>query len=144
QLAQEKPNQRGQLELQARTKQFVQSNASKPTYGANNDFNNSLNRLTDEVHVSMMKPLWIDGQLVLARRVKISGADWVQGCLLNWDGAAGIKRQLLSDVKDDLLPNADLQPLIDGAAGAEFRRMASLPVMLIPGLIPSDPTDAGL
>jgi signal transduction histidine kinase len=144
QLAQEKPNQRGQLELQARTKQFVQSNASKPIYGSNNDFNNSLNRLTDEVHVSMMKPLWIDGQLVLARRVKISGADWVQGCLLDWDGTAGIKQQLLSDVKDDLLPNADLQPLTDGVTGAEFRRMASLPVMLIPGLIPADPADGGL
>src|SRR5262245_24880650 len=34
QLAQEKPNQRGQLELQARTKQFVQSNFSNKLYGA--------------------------------------------------------------------------------------------------------------
>jgi len=144
QLAQEKPNQRGQLELQARTKQFVQSNASNKIYAGNNDFNNPQGRITDEVHVSMMKPLWIDGQLVLARRVKIAGADWVQGCLLDWEGAVGIKQQLLRDVNDDLLPNADLQPLTNGAAGAEFRRMASLPVMLIPGLIPSDPADGGL
>lgn len=145
QLAQEKPNQRGQLELQARTKQFVQSNTSKPVYGANNDLNNSVSRPTDDVHVSIMKPLWIDGQLVLARRVKIGGADWVQGCLLDWEGAAGIKQQLLCVVReDDLLPSADLQQLPDGTTGAEFRRMASLPVMLLPGLIPADPADGGL
>jgi signal transduction histidine kinase len=143
QLAQDKPNQRGQLELQARTKQFVQS--SKPVYGANNDLSNSVSRPTDDVHVSMMKPLWIDGQLVLARRVKIGGADWVQGCLLDWAGATGIKQQLLGVVReDDLLPSADLQQLPDGITGAEFRRMASLPVILIPGLIPADPADGGL
>src|SRR5262245_47774246 len=145
QLSQEKPNSRGQLELQARTKQFVQSNVSNPkVFSGNNEFNSSQKRVTDEVHVSMMKPLWIDGQLVLARRVKIGGADWVQGCLLDWDGAAGIKQQLLSDVKDDLLPNANLQPLTEGTTGTEFRRMASLPVILFPGLIPTDPADGGL
>ena len=32
----------------------------------------------------LMTPLWIDGQLVLARRVTAGGQEYVQGCLLDW------------------------------------------------------------
>jgi hypothetical protein len=55
----------------------------------------------------LMKPLWLDGQLILARRVRVGKLEYVQGCLLNWPS---IKEGLLMTI-EDLLPHADLQPV---------------------------------
>ena len=54
-----------------------------------------------------MKPLWINGELLLARRVKLGTyGNYVQGALLNWPG---FKQRLLAEVAD-LSPSADLVP----------------------------------
>ena len=77
----------------------------------------------------LMTPLWIDGELLLARRITVDGREYVQGCLLDW---AAIKTWLLATVSD-LLPEADLRPVPGGAAQDESRMLAALPARLVPG-----------
>lgn len=81
-----------------------------------------------------MTPLWIEGRLVLARRIAMVGGEYVQGCVFDWPA---IKRSLLETIAD-LLPGADLQPVTTAAAGdEESRRLAALPVRLVPGATPN-------
>jgi signal transduction histidine kinase len=77
----------------------------------------------------LMTPLWIDGELLLVRRIAIDGQEYVQGCLLDW---AAIKTWLLETVSD-LLPEADLRPVPGGATQDESRMLAALPVRLVSG-----------
>jgi len=77
---------------------------------------------------ALMKPFWIDDLLILARRVRIGRLEYIQGCLLNWPS---IEQALLMAI-EDLLPDADLEPVADGGA-EESRRLAALPVRLVPG-----------
>lgn len=90
-----------------------------------------------------LQPLWIEGRLVLARRIQSPHGEAIQGCWLDW---AGIRNDLLAQVRD-LLPHADLVPdhlpPRGAAAGHEgpapqeqSRLMATLPVRLIPGPLP--------
>jgi signal transduction histidine kinase len=88
----------------------------------------SLFRATDMRGV-VMTPLWNNGQLVLARRVAVRGSEYVQGCLLNWPE---IKAWLL-DTVEDLLPEAQLEPVPASRGEGGARRMAALPVRLVPG-----------
>jgi signal transduction histidine kinase len=66
--------------------------------------------------------------LLLVRRVSISGADYAQGCWLNWNEL----RPWLLDTVSDLLPAASLEP-VDAAtpAGGGERRLAGLPIRLV-------------
>jgi signal transduction histidine kinase len=82
------------------------------------------------VATMLMTPLWVEGELLLARRVRVGKEEMVQGCLLDWPA---IKQGLLIAVAD-LLTEADLEPVADAAAKEESRRLAALPVRLIPGL----------
>jgi signal transduction histidine kinase len=102
-----------------------------------------------EVDEGTFVPLWINDHLVLARRVRVGGASYIQGCWIDWPQL----RQSLLDQVRDLLPNAALEP--DATPSAEHarrlgravesylpvpdegseRRLASLPVRLIPGAI---------
>jgi signal transduction histidine kinase len=90
-----------------------------------------------------LHPLWMDGRLVLARRVQSPGGDWIQGCWLDWDA---LRKDLLAQIRD-LLPQADLVPArvpplemlqADGRVGVEeqSRLMATLPVRLVPRPLP--------
>ena len=80
-----------------------------------------------------MTPLWIDGQLLLVRRIAVDGRDYFQGCLLDWPA---IKSELLETV-NDLLPQADLQPVPPGIVEDQSRMLAALPLRLVPGALPS-------
>ncbi len=84
---------------------------------------------TTDVRGVLMKPLWIDGHLILARRVPVGGKEYVQGCLLDWPA---IKTSLLETV-EDLLPEADLKPVTGTPGVDEARMLAALPVRLLPG-----------
>jgi signal transduction histidine kinase len=87
-----------------------------------------------------MTPLWIRGQLILARRIVAGGNQYVQGCLLDWPG---IKAVLLETISD-LLPAADFQPMAALPANGERdegRMLASLPVRLLPGSLPAEGDD---
>lgn len=95
-----------------------------------------------------LQPLWVDGRLVLARRVTSPRGETIQGCWLDW---SKIREDLLALVRD-LLPQADLVPARPLAAGArdakpgldpqdQSRLMATLPVRLIPGPLAEGATE---
>jgi signal transduction histidine kinase len=79
----------------------------------------------------LMTPLWIDGQLILARRITVGGREYVQGCQLDWPT---IKASLLETIAD-LLPAADLALVMNASGQDGGRLLAALPVRLIPGTL---------
>jgi signal transduction histidine kinase len=130
---------RGAVEFNARS-QAVQTNTSVMVQ---NQAANSLNDLSlppTDVAGVLMTPLWIDGELILARRVSAGGREYLQGCLLDWPA---IKTSLLETV-DDLLPDADLEPVRKVPAQGEARMLAALPVRLIPGEMIAGPPLEGI
>jgi signal transduction histidine kinase len=137
----EQQGARGQKEFQARQRSVAQNN-SVSQYSGNNFEGNVNPGQPSEVQMSMMTPLWLAGDLVLARRVQVGGREFVQGCLLDWSGNDGLKQQLLNDISD-LLPSADLLPVTNPSDSNEVRRLASLPLKLIPGNL-MEITSAGL
>lgn len=82
-----------------------------------------------DAQATVMKPIWIGDELILARRVRIAGEDYIQGCLLDWPM---IQRQLIASVRD-LLPNAALSPVASATAAESAHLLASLPLRLDPG-----------
>lgn len=78
---------------------------------------------------AVMTPLRVEDHLILARRIRTGKGEYVQGCLIDWPA---IKKSLLMAV-EDLLPEADLQPLTTAPAEEQSRRLAALPVRLVPG-----------
>lgn len=83
-----------------------------------------------------MVPLWVDSELLLARRTVMDGTRHVQGVWLDWDG---LEEKLLADVRD-LLPEAELIPVPNDEPAAA-RVLATLPVRLEPGRLPLGPIE---
>jgi signal transduction histidine kinase len=83
---------------------------------------------TAEVRVGRLQPFWMGAELVLARRVRVGSQELVQVCWLDWPA---LQRWLLAGIAD-LLPSAQLVPVAAGD-GDETRRLAALPVRLLPG-----------
>ncbi|UCD29714.1 MAG: sensor histidine kinase [Planctomycetota bacterium] len=90
--------------------------------------------IASEINTALMKPLWIDDVLLLARLVKVDQKQYIQGCWLNWPA---LRQWLINNIRD-LLPQADLKPSPINNNGQE-RRLAALPVSLIPGTIAVEP-----
>jgi signal transduction histidine kinase len=132
-------SQRNQNEYQARSKSVAQNNLSAQNLGMSGGSINSIASPstppatvpTAAVATSMMKPLWNSGNLLLVRRAIIGGQEYGQGCVLDWPV---IKQALLKEITD-LLPAADLLSVADLADDSESHRLASLPVILIPGAV---------
>jgi len=82
--------------------------------------------------VTVMRPLWIGGELLLVRWARIEGADYLQGAWLDWPA---IRSWLLDGVLD-LVPLADLAPVTGNPDEDRTRRLAAIPVRLIPGKVP--------
>lgn len=80
-----------------------------------------------------MRPVSIGGQLLLVRRVRASGREFVQGCWLNWPTL----RTTLLDQMRDLLPEATLTVVEGDFAADPSRMMATIPVRLQPGAVPA-------
>jgi signal transduction histidine kinase len=130
--------------------EFYQRNeaVSQMTQSANTLFNQPQNMMNQAqpapVNVSqlgatdvrgvVMTPRWIDGQLVLARRVAVGGVEYVQGCLLDWQE---IRAWLLETV-EDLLPRAELDAIPETPVEEKARVLAALPVRLKPGTLSVD------
>lgn len=87
------------------------------------------------VREGIMKVLWVGDMLLLARRVSINDATYVQGCWLNWPA---IRASLLDSARD-LLPAAHLVPADPDPNGKQPHRLASLPTQLVPGPTPAAP-----
>ncbi|NWK54025.1 HAMP domain-containing histidine kinase [Verrucomicrobiaceae bacterium N1E253] len=93
----------------------------------------------DQVHLSILKPLWLGQDLILAREVVDSSGKRVQGV---WLDARKIRTSLLVEI-DDLLPNAVLEPVRRGVGvllgelpdpyADDPMVMAALPWKLSPG-----------
>jgi signal transduction histidine kinase len=77
----------------------------------------------------VMHALWIRDSLILARRIKINGRSYVQGCWLDWPS---LKETLLASVQD-LLPAAELEPASILPDINQERMLAALPMRLVPG-----------
>lgn len=85
---------------------------------------------------TLLEPAWADGGLYLVRRVRREGeaVRW-QGVEVDWP----LLRGFLLDGVRDLLPAADLRPA-PGATADPGRRLALLPVELVPGATTPPPT----
>jgi signal transduction histidine kinase len=123
---------RNSIESRARSRYNV--SASNYEFANNRGGNAFPAAVVPEVKEGVMKPLWIDGELILARRVLVNGEQRVQGCWLNW---TEIERTLLDNCRD-LLPAAALAKVIAPADDEEkaARRLAAIPVRLVPGEVP--------
>ncbi len=85
-----------------------------------------------DVRQGMMRPMWVQDALILARRVSVDRKEYIQGCELDWPE---IRQLLIADVTD-LLPQADLRPVAAGSGEKQARMLAALPVQLIAGDAP--------
>jgi signal transduction histidine kinase len=72
------------------------------------------------------QPLWVDGRLILARRVQVGNQVRVQGCWLDWDRL----QQMLKAEVADLLPEVELTPVTSEAPVKLGRLLATLPVQV--------------
>jgi hypothetical protein len=75
------------------------------------------------------QPVWIDGELYLVRRVRQDGGSRLQALWIDWHA---LSADLLAGVRD-LLPHADLLPVLPGESADPGRRLALLPLHLAPG-----------
>jgi signal transduction histidine kinase len=88
-----------------------------------------------DTNLEMMNPIWMDNDLFLVRRAYIGKQEYIQGCWVDWPS---IRTMLLKRV-EDLLPHADLAPLLQAPAAGQTRLLASIPAMLLPGPVPEEP-----
>ncbi|MHC4800303.1 MAG: sensor histidine kinase, partial [Planctomycetota bacterium] len=131
-------NQMRQTIAQQQELNLTELQARQRSQIANVDFftsNTIIPLTTSEISTAFMKPIWIDDELLLARLVKINRKQYLQGCWMNWP----VLNQWLTDSVQDLLPQANLKPASTDPQNSQGRRLAALPVELIPGDIPTDP-----
>lgn len=133
-MAPNQAEQRSSFEFQQRAQAVAQStNAMVQSPIAN--YGNAGPAGATDVGGVPMTPLWVDSELILARRVAVAGEEYVQGCLLDWPA---IRTWLLAMV-GDLLPDARLEPAPPPQA-RRARMLTALPVRLVPG-DPAMPAD---
>ncbi len=92
----------------------------------------------DRVVQQPVEAVWLGGQMLLLRRVRIGERSGVQGAWLDWP----VLRESLLDAVADLLGDADLKPRPADAVSWD-RAMAALPVELAPGEVAVEPAAAG-
>jgi len=84
----------------------------------------------------VLSPVWVNDSLFLMRRVTVGGGEYIQGCWLDWPA---LRHWLLGSIRD-LLPNADLTPVVPGKGGEQSRMLTALPIRLIPGEVHFTPS----
>ena len=84
---------------------------------------------TPPVEEGVMRPMYVNRALLLARAVSVGGRRHIQGAWLDWERLRGA---LLDEVRD-LLPEADVVLVEPGEGVGASRMMASLPARLLPG-----------
>lgn len=118
----------------------AQSVQLRNNFEVNNDNRKYENAaLPGMIQDGVMHPLWINNSLILARRIKINGQPYVQGCWLDW---SSLKERLLASIQD-LLPAADLEPASATGELIQERMLAALPIRLISGKLTA-PAVSGL
>lgn len=81
------------------------------------------------VTAGWLTPVWLDNQLFVVRTVRAADVQTLQGFWINWRSLEESLRLLVAD----LLPDATFAPATAGAELASTRRLAALPIELIPG-----------
>jgi signal transduction histidine kinase len=104
-----------------------QSQLAQSAFNFDANFANGVMLPSTDISGVPMTPLWIEGRLLLARRVVAGGQEYVQGCLLDWPTI----KATLHDVIADLLPEASFEP-VAGSNRDEARMLVALPVRLVP------------
>ena len=89
---------------------------------------------SQDTNLELMHPVWLDKDLFLVRRVSIDKKEYVQGCWLDWPGI----RSMLLKLVEDLLPDANLKPLLQLPETEQTRLLASIPAQLTPGSLPAE------
>ncbi len=79
-----------------------------------------------EASIGLLRCVWVDGKLLLARRVRAGGEQYVQGAWLDWDRL----RTMLTGEVNDLLLGASLQPVRSPSDIRPGRMLAVLPARL--------------
>ena len=75
-----------------------------------------------------VRAVWVGNDLLLARRVLIDDFERIQGCVIDWPAA---RKWLLSLVNQDLLPGADLVPVVGEPPRTQPRMLTQLPARLV-------------
>lgn len=88
-----------------------------------------------ELEGTLIRPLWVGREMMLARKIRVEEDTYVQGCWLDWPG---IRKWLLGEIRDQF-PRARLIPVpqasrLSHPPGAS-RLLAALPVLLDTGLV---------
>jgi signal transduction histidine kinase len=87
-----------------------------------------------EIRESVTAALWIDGELLLARRASAADGEWIEGSWIDWPH---LREQMLGEISD-LLPEAKLVPVASSEAldamVDKSRLLATLPLRLEPGI----------
>jgi signal transduction histidine kinase len=79
-----------------------------------------------QVAEGVMRAIWYQNKLLLARRVQRADQSFIQGCWLDWDA---IKAALLKEIAE-IVPHADLVPRVSELDVESNRALATLPVDL--------------
>ncbi|MGE0608482.1 MAG: sensor histidine kinase [Pirellulales bacterium] len=120
-------SRRNNDEFNQRAQNYQQLNVANNTI-INQNMGDLFNPAQD-AHVGLIRPVWLDGELLLARRVRVRQQELVQACWIDWPQL----RLALAESVRDLLPNASLQPMPGEPHANRERLLASLPVQLLPG-----------
>jgi signal transduction histidine kinase len=88
-------------------------------------------RVSFSVEEGVMQPLWIGERLLFARRVSVNGAEYLQGCWIDWPL---LKKDLLEGI-NDLLPKAQLEQVRGEDGEDKGRLLATLPARLLPSAV---------
>lgn len=118
-------NERNGMEYQARYQSNVGLNSMAQKTFANNE------SFPVVAGGDLMRPIWVKGSLVLARRSTWLNVPCIYGCLVDWPALRG---QLLGAVRE-ILPNATLEPWRGPSENRGESLMAALPVRLVPGAV---------
>ncbi len=85
----------------------------------------------DDLEITMgnegvSRPVWINGKLLLVRRVAVSDQTFLQGCWFDWDRI----REVLKEEVEDILPQVKLTATLPDEKVSPGRLLATLPVKL--------------
>ena len=104
--------------------ELLQNSAQQALAARSGNFRNV--ERTVRVVEGVSRPIWVDGRLLLARRVQIGDQTVVQGCWLDWPRL----RAWLTNHVADLLPQVELTPLSTLEPAMVSRVLATIPVQL--------------
>ncbi|MGI9517807.1 MAG: sensor histidine kinase [Pirellulaceae bacterium] len=127
QVQQSRNISRGNSEFDKRRRSM--DNYAMNQWMANNRFDPQMSATvspTSMVREGVMRPIWLDDRLILARRVERDDQPVIQCCWLDWERI----QEALKEEVADLLPDVHLQPLQNVEDVRLGHALATLPVQL--------------